>query len=150
MPHKDRAAYQAVAGYYKQMDWKVKNRDAVNRNQREYRKANPDIFKRYNQKRNLRECERRKIFKQKINSYKAERGCVDCGIKNPIVLDFDHIKDKKFDIANGAARNPVLVDIEIEKCEIRCANCHRIKTHERRVSAEDPNQAIRADIKLEF
>lgn len=125
-----------------QRKYKELNREQVNANQRQYRKDHPDYFFRYNQKRNEKEKVRRAEYKAKINALKAGRGCVDCGIKNPVVLDFDHIAPKLFDIANGAARNPLAVEAEIAKCEIRCSNCHRIKTHERRLA--------RVDIKLEL
>lgn len=66
-----------------------------------------------------------------IWKYLISNPCVDCGETNPIVLDFDH-KDpqkKSFNVTN----KKILVDDtalmnEIHKCEIRCANCHRIRT----------------------
>ena len=60
--------------------------------------------------------------------------CVDCGEKNPIVLEFDHRKgvEKVFIISSALSTKSYitldLVKTEIEKCDIRCANCHRIKT----------------------
>lgn len=122
-------------GFNYQKRHKKENRSLINERQRNYRKSHPHYFLRYNKKRNEKEKLRRIAFKEKINLYKSERGCVDCGIKNPIVLDFDHIGHKLFNIANGAARNPEKVKLEIAKCEIRCSNCHRIKTHERRRSS---------------
>ena len=56
--------------------------------------------------------------------------CVDCGEADPIVLEFDHRRDKQFDISALVCR-PVIWDVirrEIEKCEVRCANCHRRRT----------------------
>ena len=57
--------------------------------------------------------------------------CVDCGIKDYRVLQFDHIKDKINNIPNMVANASKLQNIknEIKKCEFRCANCHQIKTH---------------------
>ena len=68
-----------------------------------------------------------------IFAYKEERGCVDCGMKDGRVLDFDHLGDKEFGIATKA-RSMAFVSIlpEIEKCEIVCSNCHRIRTWERK------------------
>lgn len=56
--------------------------------------------------------------------------CVDCGENNPLVLDFDHLRDKEFNISEGMQGDMSIERLksEIEKCEIRCANCHRIKT----------------------
>lgn len=63
-----------------------------------------------------------------------DKKCVDCNIQDIRVLEFDHIKDnKKADIAkllrDGYSWRTICN--EISKCEVRCANCHRIKTYER-------------------
>jgi hypothetical protein len=63
---------------------------------------------------------------------KAERGCADCGEKDPIVLDFDHRdrKEKHFQIGDtarfGWSKKKLLE--EVEKCDVVCANCHRRRT----------------------
>ena len=64
---------------------------------------------------------------QRALAYLLEHPCVDCGEADPVVLEFDHRGDKAFTV--GAAlhwhvRWEVIAD-EIEKCEVRCANCHR-------------------------
>jgi hypothetical protein len=59
--------------------------------------------------------------------------CSDCGETDPVVLDFDHLRDKEFDIASGIhyrAWRKVLA--EMAKCEVVCANCHRRRTARRR------------------
>ncbi len=64
--------------------------------------------------------------------YVRTHPCVDCGEADPLVLDFDHLRDKEFTIAR--AFGDVSLDnllAEIAKCEVRCANCHRRKTAER-------------------
>lgn len=58
--------------------------------------------------------------------------CVDCGETDPIVLEFDHVRgEKRFSIAEAPHRKVSIktLKLEIEKCEIRCANCHRRKTY---------------------
>jgi hypothetical protein len=70
--------------------------------------------------------------KQFIFRYKKLFGkCVDCGIKDYRVLQFDHISDKEYNISNMIHGRKSIFNIkkEIRKCEIRCANCHQIKTH---------------------
>lgn len=64
-------------------------------------------------------------------TYLLGHPCTDCGETDPIVLEFDHIEDKKFNIgaANGQGRSLKSVQAEVEKCEVRCANCHRRKTY---------------------
>ena len=62
--------------------------------------------------------------------YLKKHPCVDCGEKDPVVLEFDHSKDKLIEVSK-LVRNVSSIDKmreEIEKCKIRCANCHRRKT----------------------
>ena len=58
-----------------------------------------------------------------------EHPCVDCGETDPIVLEFDHLRDKAFGIARGIRdRNWQSVLDEMAKCDVVCANCHRRRT----------------------
>jgi len=45
-----------------------------------------------------------------------------------IVLEFDHKHDKKYNVSAMHTLSLELLIKEIEKCEVRCANCHRRKT----------------------
>ena len=62
--------------------------------------------------------------------YLSNNPCVDCGEDNIVVLEFDHISDKVYNISELMNRGCALNTLkkEIEKCEVRCANCHRLKT----------------------
>lgn len=65
-------------------------------------------------------------------AFLREHPCVDCGEGDPIVLEFDHLRDKKFGIGKGMRDRPWKdVLAEIEKCEVVCANCHRRRTNRR-------------------
>lgn len=56
--------------------------------------------------------------------------CVDCGNGDPLVLDFDHIMDKNKEISKLIFSAGIeVLQQEVKKCEIRCCNCHKIKTH---------------------
>jgi hypothetical protein len=85
--------------------------------------------------------QRRKIRQQEvINKIKLDSGCVDCGYNEHVVaLDFDHVgSDKRFNISDAwsmGVRDETLLD-EIAKCVVRCSNCHRVITHQRRQIAE--------------
>ena len=97
-----------------------------------------------------RERERTRIYKyiterraevgQKIIDYLREHPCVDCGERDIVVLEFDHIGDKVADVSAyaGGGRTWARVKAEIEKCEVRCANCHRRKTRERSAGRRTP------------
>lgn len=86
----------------------------------------------YLQKAKERNDMMRKITKQYVLSYLNKHPCVDCGEKDPVVLEFDHIFKRDEYIAilvkNGAYKK---VKEEILKCEVRCANCHRRITAKR-------------------
>ena len=60
--------------------------------------------------------------------------CVDCNTSYPFcVMDFDHCRGVKlFGIANHSGRTLEEIKLEIEKCDLVCSNCHRIRTHDRR------------------
>lgn len=63
----------------------------------------------------------------KIWDYLLEHPCVDCGEGDPIVLQFDHVRgEKEFMIGTFNTTTYVweVVLKEIQKCDVRCANCH--------------------------
>ncbi len=59
--------------------------------------------------------------------------CVDCGEVDPAVLEFDHVGPKRFAISDAVGGERALAELEAEvaRCEVRCANCHRLRTAER-------------------
>ena len=65
--------------------------------------------------------------------YFKEHPCCDCGEADPVVLEFDHLRDKSFTISQKFRERAwqAILD-EIEKCEVVCANCHRRRTARRR------------------
>jgi hypothetical protein len=70
--------------------------------------------------------------KEFIWSFLKLKKCSDCGESNPLLLEFDHIDDKSHNIsAMIRSHSPDSVLKEIEKCEVVCANCHRLRTYER-------------------
>jgi hypothetical protein len=73
-------------------------------------------------------------FARRLNAIKMDRGCADCGYRShPAALDFDHLPgfEKRFGLARAAWFKWDDVLMEIAKCEVVCANCHRIRTAER-------------------
>lgn len=70
----------------------------------------------------------RKIIRLKIIEHFKTHPCVDCGEKDCSVLEFDHVKgDKKNNVASLIACDATwrIIEEEIDKCEVRCANCHK-------------------------
>ena len=63
---------------------------------------------------------------------KLERGCIDCGYNaHAEALDFDHVNDDKLCNVSQCHNERQLL-AEIAKCEVVCANCHRVRTAARR------------------
>jgi hypothetical protein len=62
-----------------------------------------------------------------------DKPCADCGHKFPHpCMEFDHVRGvKKFCVSqiNGSMKR---IREEIAKCEVVCANCHRIRTWNRK------------------
>ena len=53
--------------------------------------------------------------------------CVDCGENDIIVLEFDHILPKVKTVTKrvSAGQRWAKVQEEIDRCQVRCCNCHR-------------------------
>jgi 5-methylcytosine-specific restriction endonuclease McrA len=78
-----------------------------------------------------RRVEQRRRNQEYVFKYLSESSCVDCGLSgDPVVLEFDHTRDKRKAVSMMVASNCSIKSIqeEIDKCEVRCANCHRRKT----------------------
>lgn len=70
-----------------------------------------------------------------VDNYLMSHPCVDCGESDIIVLEFDHVRGvKKYEISNMkfSAMSIATIQKEIDKCEVRCANCHRRVTYKRK------------------
>jgi hypothetical protein len=64
--------------------------------------------------------------------------CLDCGYEGPpFMFDFDHRDptEKSFGVAaGGVTRSLDKTRAEALKCDLVCANCHRMRTHKQRCS----------------
>jgi hypothetical protein len=67
---------------------------------------------------------------------KLAHGCVDCGYNEyAVALQFDHINDDKKASVSNLIRSDYAwstIKTEIEKCVVRCSNCHAVVTSHRR------------------
>jgi hypothetical protein len=76
----------------------------------------------------------RKTFQERVQRYKESHPCVDCGGRfHFVAMDFDHTSDDKSDsvsrMTGHGSWKRVLA--EIEKCDLVCSNCHRVRTYNR-------------------
>jgi hypothetical protein len=106
---KECTAKRSSEWYYKNREHHIENASA---NSRSYRKQAGEF----------------------IYQYLLTHPCVDCGEKDPIVLEFHHTGDKEDDIASLVGRGHSLekIKVEIEKCEVLCGNCHKRRTAKER------------------
>lgn len=76
--------------------------------------------------------ERRNENRKLINEYLGTHPCVDCKNNNIIVLEFDHReqsqKSMAISVMLAGGYSWKKIKKEIDKCDVRCANCHRIRT----------------------
>lgn len=85
--------------------------------------------------------------RQFILSYLEDHPCIDCGSSDVRALDFDHIRgEKRISVCLTVSRAWSIdnIKVEIAKCEVRCANCHRIRHYEER-KLDSENEITRAE-----
>lgn len=78
--------------------------------------------------------------REHINRAK-DRPCADCGVRyESHVMTFDHRpgEGKLFSIGARAGRSISVLDAEIAKCDVVCANCHAARTHAWRARDSQP------------
>src|SRR5512137_695387 len=105
-----------------QREWVKHNHEKKLEYQRNWRKRHPEIFKAQCKRQNKKHRERYWDLKR--------QPCADCKIQyEPWIMQFDHLRDKKFTIASMFQRVTVEMLEEVKKCEVVCANCHADRTH---------------------
>jgi len=128
---------------YKHRDGRIGRRTVCKKCRASYQDDNFEKMKAYRKQYNIKnrtkkateQSKRRQAVKLVIDKIKSETPCCDCGRKfHPVAMDFDHIKGKRKSIASmySQAYKIDLILEEIERCEVVCACCHRIRTMERR------------------
>lgn len=106
MPYADRTKQNAYA-----RKWYAQNKE-----------AHIKLVKKNNARRSL-------AIKALIKEHLLKNPCIDCGNPDLRVLEFDHVRGKKkYNVADLHRHGSVaILQKEIAKCEVRCANCHRIR-----------------------
>lgn len=124
---KDRHISHRKEDYERDRLWKKNNPDKAKAiKQKAYRK-NIDKNRQISRDRNWQST-------QWYRDLKESTPCKDCGNKYPYyVSDYDHINGEKLKEVAALKNNKELALIEIAKCELICSNCHRIRTHKRKL-----------------
>lgn len=100
------------------------NRESILEKQRQYNEANKET-------KHKRERQRYVDSRTKVDAIKLAVGCKECGYNaHPSALEFNHIdpSTKLYTISQAMKRPWSDIEAEIAKCEVLCANCHRIHT----------------------
>ena len=97
---------------------------------RNYYANNKDKYREKNKRDLPRYVDRNNTY---IINYLLEHPCVDCGETDLEVLEFDHRdsigKDRKTSLLSlGNVWSIERIQEEIDKCDVRCSNCHTRRT----------------------
>lgn len=83
-----------------------------------------------------------------IRQLKLDRGCKDCGYNtNHAALEFDHLNGRDSDrdtVAQLMGKSINRIMEEIAKCDVVCANCHRIRTFNRLQQSRAVSKVVNA------
>ena len=101
--------------------------------QAEYRKRHyQDNRQKYIDKARRWDKRYRREVESKLVAYFNDHPCVDCGMTDIRALQFDHRDPttKEFSVSLGLVQKYSWKRLskEIEKCDVRCASCHTIRT----------------------
>lgn len=79
-----------------------------------------------------------KTYREKVREYvrqqKESEPCMDCGIKYPYyVMEYDHTESNKVKTVSLLSSTGTMDQVvsEIQKCDLVCSNCHKIRTWNR-------------------
>ena len=109
------------------------------------KKCRKDYYKKYYQN-NKKRCiskvsKRKKKLRDWLTEFKSKKSCIDCKqvFECPEVLEFDHTgTDKRANVSSLTTKvSQEILEKEIAKCELVCANCHRIRTWNRRQNKQN-------------
>ena len=106
-----------------------KNKEDEKAYQRRHYLKHKDLYLAKSKKSNKKYIKRNIEF---VSEYKMQHGCLKCGYKeHPSALDFHHIDESKKEFNIGhmirQAFSIKKIKTEIDKCDVLCANCHRIE-----------------------
>lgn len=107
-----------------------KDKEVRKEKNKEYQKKHYSKNKQYYKDKSVA---RKIVLREKIDEIKSKLYCIECGENDLSCLDFHHINkdNKEIEISTALSRgwsfNKIL--LEMEKCIILCANCHRKLHH---------------------
>lgn len=122
---------------------KGKCRECTTKYGRHYYSQNKGVYRRYAEKNRERRLTYYRARSAQhvalVRMIKADQLCTDCGENFPAVcFDFDHVvPGKRHNVTKMANHSARAVHAELERCELVCANCHRLRTQSRRAPSTE-------------
>jgi hypothetical protein len=97
---------------------------------RDYFRERGQLHRDQSERAKRRRRDEAKVF---LAKYLAKHPCIDCGQSDIVVLEFDHVGEKRGHVSWLAAQGLSIrgLKAEIKCCEAVCANCHRRRTASR-------------------
>ena len=122
---------QKYQAYLRQKIWVAKNRDKCNATVRAYR------ARRYERDGCWQDTSPKAAALKTWMIELKSKPCLDCRGTFPVCcMDFDHrdYSEKKYNLGSMFAHHysRELIEKELEKCDLVCANCHRIRTRDKK------------------
>lgn len=117
-------------------DWQSNNKERHNQRVRAYRQRRSEQDGHWRD-----EGQKARLLKQWMIELKSQP-CHDCKQSfETCCMDFDHRvgTEKKYNIGSMFAHHysRELIQQELDKCDLVCANCHRIRTKHRRLGSKN-------------
>jgi len=115
--------------------WKLKTKQTRQSYCKECQKTRSKAHYQNNKEKYIEKAKKRNkkvhaLIQNYVWNYLSKHPCIDCGETDIVVLEFDHERDKIYNLSEITKDRSSLIKVqkEIEKCVIRCVNCHRRKT----------------------
>jgi hypothetical protein len=121
----------------RQADWRRRNPGRAEAWRREDRRKHPEKYRQKERERYVN------AVAVRLFSEARDGPCVDCGIRlPPQVMELDHVRGEKLFTMGGPKlrhRSEVEMRAEIEKCDVRCPNCHKLRHYHERQARKIPH-----------
>lgn len=97
------------------------------RHKRSYYRQRPEVYRAAN-------ARRIRAAQALVGEALRVAACEDCGLADPVCLEFHHVDDKQLNISQlifSRRRSLSALRHEMRKCVLLCGNCHRRRTRQR-------------------
>lgn len=126
MSHPRTEAQKAAHRAYS-LAWRARHKARLNERHRERFQGDEDFRERTRAYGRRASLKRSSWMRDCLAETKRCVGCLLCGNSDPSCLDFHHVdpSEKSFVLTQGVTRSLEALRVEVQKCAVLCANCHR-------------------------